>query len=91
MAAEKKSSAKGGKFKEKLKFDAFHRLWTGLIVICFMVVSVASASAGSSAITTMYRGIVVIVILQLVGVIIIRSWAKWEEVRRGVKPPAARK
>lgn len=68
--------------KLKIRYANFHRFWSGLIVISFIITVLASALAGARTTTITYRSVAVILILGVIGRIIIRSWASWEEMRR---------
>ena len=78
--------------KVKIRYDSFHRMWTGLILVCMIVAIVASASAESSMFTIVKRTGFVVAILMLIGGILIRAWASWEEVRHaGIKANAGKR
>ena len=67
----------------KVRYEGFHRYWTGVSTLATLTMMVGSAASGSGLFTIIFRGLAVILILGVIGRIIIKSWASWEEMKRG--------
>lgn len=79
MAKGKNSNSK----TLKLRYEGFHRYWTGVSTLAALTMIIGSAAAGATLFTIIFRGLAVIVILAVLGRILIKSWASWEEMKRG--------
>ena|GEM_PF-4365690 len=87
MATKKKTAGApkppAAKLTLRVRYEGLHRLWDGLVLACLLIVVVGGFVAGASTITIVYRATIAIAILLVLGRIIIRSWALWEELKRG--------
>ena len=71
-----------------IRYENLHRGLSGIGLACFIITVIASGIAGASVGTIVYRSLVVIIVLALIGRILIRSWASWEEMRHGTPKKA---
>jgi len=71
------------KLTMRIRYAGLHRFFDGLLVGCLLLVVAGSLVAGASTITILYRSAIAIAILLVSSRIIIRSWALWEEMKRG--------
>ena len=69
--------------KKSIYYDKIHRFWTGLSVICMVITVVASFLAGARVFIIIFRALMVLLVLYVIGRIIIKSWVSWEELSRG--------
>lgn len=77
-----------GKDKKKrktaiIRYENFHRFWTGLSVLSVLLTIIGSTIAGARVFTIGYRALIVFAILSVLGRILIKSWASWEEMTGG--------
>ncbi len=80
MAKEKKTKTST---EPKGRYELFYRFWAGLIVLACIITVVGGTVAGASADAIIKRCVVVFFVLGIAGRILIRSWASWEELKRG--------
>lgn len=67
----------------KKRYELFHRYWDGLVLACVFITIIGSGLVGSSIYEISLRTVIVFGVVTLLGRIIIKSWATWEEVKRG--------
>ncbi len=67
----------------KKRYEMFHRYWDGLVLACVFITIIGSGITGSSIYEISLRAAIVFGVVTLLGRIIIKSWATWEEVKRG--------
>lgn len=78
-----KSEAADKRKTLKVRYEGFHRYWTGVSTLAVLTIIVGSAASGARLITVIFRALMVILILGVLGRILIKSWASWEEMKRG--------
>lgn len=67
----------------RVRYTAVHKFSAGLSLLAFLVVIIAGVMAEARVITITYRAAAVIIIIGLATRILIKTWASYEETKRG--------